>query len=663
MKRFLHNTVLFVCLLIMAQWACPFPVRGAALSEVRTRGQETGTAKSNTRSRSEATEYEYPEEREDARRKRVSRLEYKGDKLFVTSRYDRATELYERAARRAASRDRSEWLRMELKLARVYNMLQDPENTTKHYAMVYEGQDSLLSVDDACIYINALRVLERNQEAEVIARHYAFRHPYQRNQRFLNTLHALSNQQHYYGKGESDYAVQLLTGGPLSEYWISHWGGRLFCAASGSRMLDPRKVFFHRTEYFAIGSEGELTHMRDLPREVQNGAATTAGNLRVVTGINYRGSDRIHGVDVQELFRTQLLYTVYNPKRKGWSALQPLFEHQEEACYAHPVLLDDGRTLLFVSDMEGGYGGMDLYITSWNDELQSWNAPVNLGSTVNTEGDEIFPSVDGNELYFSSNGHEGYGGYDIYRANFVDGKVLSNSLWHIPYPINSVNNDYGLYVVNEQGYFISDRRGLDFRDDIYAFGNARTSISGMEAIGLSQEYLALNGALTQVEELQRNGSQTTDGRLIESAVRVQPEEGDVLLSIYYGFDRWDFDQDTYEKLRALASDALIEQLSEIIVVGYADEMGSEAYNQRLSERRASTVAKQLSRYGIQPAITWEGRGRTAPDAEDYREQMEERRKETLHTWNPDMPVFELPLQDRIALNRTARRVDIIVRKK
>lgn len=244
-------------------------------------------------------------------------------------------------------------------------------------------------------------------------------------------------------------------------------------------------------------------------------------------------------MDVKELFRTQLFYTVYNARRGGWSALQPLFEHQEEACYAHPVLLDGGRMLLFASDLEGGYGGMDLYVSYWNEQTERWSDPENLGSTVNTEGDEIFPSIIEDELYFASNGQEGYGGYDIYRVNFVEGKIMSNSLWHLPYPINSVYNDYGMMFHDGQGYFISDRRGLEFRDDIYTFENARTSISGLEALGVSREYLALNGALTQVTDLERGGGAPTDDSLIESTIRMQPEEGEILLTLYYDFDRWE----------------------------------------------------------------------------------------------------------------------------
>lgn len=107
---------------------------------------------------------------------------------------------------------------------------------------------------------------------------------------------------------------------------------------------------------------------------------------------------------------------------------------------------------------------------------------------------------------------------------------------------------------------------------------------------------------------------------------------------------------------------MIGTLSEVIVVGYADEMGAEGYNQRLSEQRARAAAEELVRCGMKPRIVWEGRGRTAPDAEDYRAQMEERRLSLSGGWNPETPMIELPLRERIELNRTARRVDIIVKK-
>ena len=174
--------------------------------------QQRGQIPAAEKSRSRGKQEKAAAAEEAPAHSRATRLERLGDRAFITSRYDKAMKFYERASSRVDGHDMPEWLRLELKMARVYNMLQDPENSAKHYTTVYESSDSLLDVDDACTYIDALRLLDRTQQAEGVARHYAFRSPHSRNQRFLNTLYALSNQQHYYNKGEADYAVRLLAG-------------------------------------------------------------------------------------------------------------------------------------------------------------------------------------------------------------------------------------------------------------------------------------------------------------------------------------------------------------------------------------------------------------------------------------------------------------------
>lgn len=596
---------------------------------------------------------------------RTTRLESRGDRAFIRKDYEKAMRFYERASNRLVRKDQLEWVRMELKMARICNLLQNPDQTISHYSQVFQRADTLLNVEDACYYIDAMRQLDQVQEAEIIARHYAFRSPYNRNQRYLNALNALSNQHHYYAKGDSDFSVELVEGcGSEAEYWLGNWRGQLICAVSSSQMMDPRKIFFHQTEYFSINADGMKEELQSLPREVQNGAAVFSNHVMVVTGINYNGNDRIHGVDVQELFRTQLFYSAYDPKRRGWSALMPLFEHQENACYGHPVLLNDGKTLLFSSDREGGYGGMDLYISHWDENSSSWDTPVNLGNTVNTEGDEIFPFELNGELYFASNGHEGYGGYDIYRANFWNGHVLPGSLWHFPYPVNSVWNDYGLYINLEEGYFISDRRGSRFKDDIYRFNNAETSLGKRGSIGVSQEALAMKGELVQIEGLEQNGMPLKDNTpLTETPIYMQPEEGEILLTLYYDFDRWSLTPESREKLDRLIESPAVESLQEILILGYADEIGQQGYNQQLSDRRASGVAEYLVRHGMKPKIIWEGRGKTNPDMEDYRKQLLALNLTVYGSLNNEIQQSVLPFEDRIALNRTARRVDILVKTK
>ena len=135
---------------------------------------------------------------------------------------------------------------------------------------------------------------------------------------------------------------------------------------------------------------------------------------------------------------------------------------------AHPAISPDGQTLYFVSDKEGGHGGKDIYYTQRQTD-GTWSKAENLGAIVNTKGDEMFPYVrDNGTLYFSSNGHIGYGGLDIYKAvrNENGRYVVSN----MGLPINSSADDFGIiYQGNkERGYFCSGRAKIGI-DNIFSF--------------------------------------------------------------------------------------------------------------------------------------------------------------------------------------------------
>jgi hypothetical protein len=147
------------------------------------------------------------------------------------------------------------------------------------------------------------------------------------------------------------------------------------------------------------------------------------------------------------------------------------FSGNNPAAYsvAHPALSSDGKILYFVSDMPGGKGGKDI----WYSELDGkgiWGKPTNCGS-INTPGDEVFPTINNDMLYFSSNGHAGMGGLDIFMAKG------SKNKWQPPvnmrHPINSSADDFYLIVEDntrgERGYFSSNRAGGMGGDDIYSF--------------------------------------------------------------------------------------------------------------------------------------------------------------------------------------------------
>lgn len=161
---------------------------------------------------------------------------------------------------------------------------------------------------------------------------------------------------------------------------------------------------------------------------------------------------------------------IYAAEAQGdsWINLQGLPFNSDEYSVAHPAISMDEKQLYFSSDMPGGFGGMDLYVSDF--ENGRWSPPRNLGPAINTEGHEVFPYVHtSGRLYFASDGHVGLGLLDIYYMENNNG--VWGAVTNVGYPINTIADDFGL-ILNEEGnfgYFASDREGGNGGDDIYSF--------------------------------------------------------------------------------------------------------------------------------------------------------------------------------------------------
>ena len=146
-------------------------------------------------------------------------------------------------------------------------------------------------------------------------------------------------------------------------------------------------------------------------------------------------------------------------------------ENNDSSQVGHPALSPDDQFLLFASDMPGGKGGKDIWYMKYNKKEKSWGKPTNLGGSVNTSGDEMFPYIaESGAIYFASNGHVGLGGLDVFMAEST-GEMEFGDVSGLDYPINSSSDDFGL-IINEakdEGYFTSSRPGGKGKDDIYSF--------------------------------------------------------------------------------------------------------------------------------------------------------------------------------------------------
>jgi outer membrane protein OmpA-like peptidoglycan-associated protein len=185
------------------------------------------------------------------------------------------------------------------------------------------------------------------------------------------------------------------------------------------------------------------------------------GTFMAFTRNNYTDKTKDRVVELQIFFSRF--------KDDKWSDPEPFVYNNPEYSVGHPCLTADGNTMYFTSDMPGGFGGADIYRTRRNDNGE-WMKPENIGSQVNTEGDEMFPSLNENKakLFFSSNGRYGLGGLDIFMCSVYGSQF--GAVVNAGTPLNTQYNDYAT-VVNDnitEGYFSSDRPGGRGGDDIYS---------------------------------------------------------------------------------------------------------------------------------------------------------------------------------------------------
>lgn len=160
---------------------------------------------------------------------------------------------------------------------------------------------------------------------------------------------------------------------------------------------------------------------------------------------------------------------IYQSKltNNAWSPASELPFNGDDYSNAHPTVSNDGQLLFFMSNRPGGFGGTDIYVCKRKGD--SWDAPENLGASINTEGNEMFPFISNiGTLYFASDGHAGLGGLDIFFSEENKGKWMPPL--NMGAPINGPADDFSLYYDDtaDRGYFCSNRAGRG-NDDIYFF--------------------------------------------------------------------------------------------------------------------------------------------------------------------------------------------------
>lgn len=449
-----------------------------------------------------------PEQSVHAKDRSAIRKEERADRRFMNQNFDKAMILYEKAISIAASKQLQASL--HIKSARLYYMLRRYPEAILHFGDAMNIQQSSLDVNDVCEFVNALRFLKQDKQAETVCLRYAYQDVYSRNQCYTNSLEALSMRHVPTSDIEYEVANLIDCNTPGAEYWIGILKGQVFYARSSNRFNDPDKRFFHDTKLFPIAKSAKSTSEYD-GKKVDGPFVFFNNGYKISTMVEKKSKRKIT-MESGELnpYITKLLITGGKRKEQNTHFIN-LFPQEKDYSYCHPFLLEDDRVLLFASDMPGGYGGYDLYIVRWDERMGLWEDPVNLGPEINTSGNEIYPSYYNGKMYFASNGQPGYGGYDLYSFDYdqEDENFIPGSLNHLPSPINSAFNDFCLLPMDEiGGYFVSDRN-LTTGDDIYTYHRVeKDPVSHSSFFGMSEHAAMMGGQVLLIGTLEKRDNRS-----------------------------------------------------------------------------------------------------------------------------------------------------------
>jgi len=341
-----------------------------------------------------------------------------------------------------------------------------------------------------------------------------------------------------------------------------------------------------------------------------------------------------------------------------WDTIESLDINSYNYSVKNPTVSIDGSTLYFASNKPGGYGDFDIYKAPINTD-GTLGEPENLGQKVNTEGQEMFPYISStNTLYFSSNGHLGLGGMDVFYTKEIDGKMAP--IRNVGIPVNSNADDFA-FTINEEteeGFVSSNRAGGKGSDDVYAIKKLQPLCDVLISATVLDDKTRepLSGASVSLFDADGNKvvSKTTNAEGVAEFI-VECEEDTELEVVMDGFDSkkvpvkgsseeennvqisldpieilivaekieldpifFEFDQSNITSQAAFELDKLVQIMQKypemvINATSHTDSRGPESYNARLSDRRAKTTVQYVISKGIdETRISGMGKGESEP---------------------------------------------------
>lgn len=586
------------------------------------------------------------------------------DKQFGLANYPEAAEAYEQAF------DRKEKYQTAKKVAQSYSIMRDYQKSNVWWSKVISFEEAT-RVDYQEFIVSSYQMSDGNLDLDSLLKDSAFSKidfPEIQEEKLNDLYKNRTNLKLVPVEGVnsegSDYGLSLDEGGNV---YFSTDRGDVIPTEKAPIRLDLNNIYseekydFNDRQFFRIirkDSTGALTKLELDDLEVMHFSDPSfmyeKGLVFYTATRNITKAGKKRSIEVG----TEIFYSKINENGILSSSKSLSFNDAISYSVMHPFVDEANKKIYFSSDMPGGYGGVDLYFVNYDDDL-NFSEPVNLGSTINTSKNESHPYTIGDKLYFSSNGHFGLGGLDVFVVDFSQSNP--QKVDNLGAPINSTRDDFAYSQgPNGKRFISSDRVGGAGMDDVYSIEySSKTLLARVmdcDEVMIKEQFdVELRGS-NQDNDI--TSERRNDGAVIASLspdsnfeLKISKKgyfsifdntlstvnlEEDTLRKdyrlakipyqmpvyvdiVYYDLDSSAIRQDAATTLDKLGSLMQKYPFLDLLVGSHTDARASDDYNQELSQRRAKAVLEFLSKYNIEEnrvRADWYGEDRLTNDCGD-----------------------------------------------
>ncbi len=570
------------------------------------------------------------------------------DKEYAMLNYDKAISGYEKyiSKLKKGSPDG----KVLINLANSYYMVKDYSNARKYYSQLYSMYGNSMEEKLFIRMISCMKAAGDNERADEQLKSY-----YSGNQKRIKMMGFQRNRLDSL-KTEYNNVVNLSVNSDKADFGVALFRNEaVFASARNPEGKTTGEGATYLNLYIATrnSNNGQLSNPKEFMLDVNSDYHDATLTFSEPSGYvffsrNFLTKKEKLDADNGEVSNVMIM----KGKVMGdqLTEITPLEFNSKNYNCSHPFVSQDGKLLFFASDMPGGFGQSDIYVAElFNDG--STGTPINLGEMINTPGVELFPSLSGDTLFFSSDAHYGFGGLDIFWS-----KMAGTTNFSIPEnlgePINSNRDDFAFIRLNDRtGYLSSDRVGGNGNDDIYWYdmkiveqfidysglvltkgsdvpvpgakvkvydafndlitefesddeGNFEVSLpcnSQFKAVFSKPEYSTETVAISTPEK--SGESKDNDVRLTSYSSLVE-KDGDMekikVDPIYFEYNKWDITPQAETELNKILFAMEKFPNVKIKIESHTDARGSDSYNLKLSDNRAKSTMDYLISQGVDP---------------------------------------------------------------